>query len=79
MVSTVAPSVDAVLAMGSLPAKLAFSLHSAVDDTRKLMVPTATASTADLQAAWIETLKNRSSFVAPRYNTTASGLRSFAS
>mmetsp|Transcript_2939 Transcript_2939/g.10540 ORF Transcript_2939/g.10540 Transcript_2939/m.10540 type:complete len:412 (-) Transcript_2939:35-1270(-) len=58
-ISTVAPSSEAVLDMASLSSKMAFSLHSAVDETRKLLVPTMRCTVADLQTAWLSALASR--------------------
>jgi len=59
-VSTVAPSPEAVRKAGSLPAMLAWSVHAAADEKRKVLVPTTTHKMTDLREAFRAALRTRS-------------------
>ena len=58
-VSTVGPSPQAIRALRPLPCRLAWSVHAADDELRKLLVPTTRHSMAQLRDAWAETLSAR--------------------
>ena len=59
-VSTVAPSPAAVLAAAALPCKLAWSVHAADDELRRLLVPTTRHTMATLRDTFREGLAPRS-------------------
>ncbi|MBI4815438.1 MAG: 23S rRNA (adenine(2503)-C(2))-methyltransferase RlmN [Deltaproteobacteria bacterium] len=64
-VSTVGPSPKAISKVANWPASLAWSLHSANDEVRRRLVPTARFSVAALRDAFVEALakKGRGLFV----------------
>jgi 23S rRNA (adenine2503-C2)-methyltransferase len=58
-VSTVAPSPALVARAERLPCRLAWSVHAADDDLRKLLVPTTRHSMEELRDAFISTLATK--------------------
>ncbi|KAL1500446.1 hypothetical protein AB1Y20_013103 [Prymnesium parvum] len=58
-VSTVGPSAEHIRQMTHMPARLAWSLHAADDELRKLLVPTTSSSMLELRDAFIEVLTAR--------------------
>ena len=58
-VSTVGPSPAAIRALAPLPCRLAWSVHAADDELRRLLVPTTRHPMAALRDAWGETLTAR--------------------
>lgn len=58
-VSTVAPSPSAIRRLRPLNARLAWSVHAADDELRKLLVPTTSCPTAELRDAFVEVLRER--------------------
>lgn len=58
-VSTVGPNPAAIRALEPLPCRLAWSVHAADDQLRRLLVPTTRHSMAELRDAWSETLTAR--------------------
>lgn len=58
-VSTVGPSPYHIRALEAVPARLAWSVHAADDDLRKLLVPTTRHRMVELRDAWHETLVRR--------------------
>jgi 23S rRNA (adenine2503-C2)-methyltransferase len=59
-ISTVAPTPQAFPALGTAPAVLAWSLHTANDALRKQLIPTVRYSVSELGQALIATLQQRS-------------------
>jgi len=62
-VSTVGSHEKAILSAGHWPARLAWSLHAARDEVRKVLVPTAKASVQELRDWFMAALRNRPLFV----------------
>ncbi|CBJ49163.1 conserved unknown protein [Ectocarpus siliculosus] len=58
-VSTVGPSPAAIRRMKGMPSRLAWSVHAATDDVRRLLVPTTVHSMAELRDAFAEVLQSR--------------------
>ena len=58
-VSSVGPSPHAIQALEPLPCRLAWSVHAAEDELRKLLVPTTTWRMSELRDAWAKTLAAR--------------------
>ena len=58
-VSTVGPSPQHIRRLRPLPCRLAWSVHAADNDLRRLLVPTTRHTTAELRDAWAETLTER--------------------
>tara|TARA_B100000524_G_scaffold80011_1_gene36621 strand:+ start:164 stop:865 length:702 start_codon:yes stop_codon:yes gene_type:complete len=58
-VSTVAPSPEAVMRMVEMPARLAWSVHAASDELRRLLVPTTQHSMEELADAFAHVLRAR--------------------
>ena len=58
-VSTVGPSPRHIKRLQPLPCRLAWSVHAADDELRRLLVPTTRHSMAELRDAWGETLSAR--------------------
>lgn len=52
-VSTVGPSPGAIKKMISMPARLAWSVHAAADEVRRLLVPTTVYSMVELRWAFV--------------------------
>lgn len=50
-VSTVGPSPAAIKRMATMPARLAWSVHAATDEVRRLLVPTTVYSMTELRCA----------------------------
>lgn len=50
-VSTVGPSPSAIKRMAAMPSRLAWSVHAATDEVRRLIVPTTTYSMEELRYA----------------------------
>ena len=62
-VSTVGTNERAILASGSWPAQLAWSLHAADDEKRRTLIPTARARVSELRDWFMKALGNRPLFV----------------
>ena len=58
-VSTVGPNPSAIKSLQGLPARLAWSVHAADEDLRRLLVPTTRHSMPELRDAWGEVLHAR--------------------
>ncbi|CAM9371582.1 unnamed protein product [Ectocarpus fasciculatus] len=58
-VSTVGPSPAAIRRMKGMPSRLAWSVHAATDDVRRLLVPTTVHTMAELRDAFAEVLQSR--------------------
>jgi 23S rRNA (adenine2503-C2)-methyltransferase len=58
-VSTVGPSPEHIRKLAPLPCRLAWSVHAADDELRRLLVPTTRHSMVELRDAWRETLEVR--------------------
>ncbi|CAM9287914.1 unnamed protein product [Ectocarpus sp. 4 AP-2014] len=58
-VSTVGPSPAAIRRMKGMPSRLAWSVHAATDDVRRLLVPTTVHTMAELRDAFGEVLQSR--------------------
>jgi len=58
-VSTVGPRPEIFMELAKLPATLAWSLHSPVDETRKLLVPSTKHTTVELRDGLIAALLSR--------------------
>ncbi|CAM9108458.1 unnamed protein product [Ascophyllum nodosum] len=58
-VSTVGPSPGAILRMKGMACRLAWSVHAATDDVRRLLVPTTSHTMAELRDAFGEVLESR--------------------
>lgn len=58
-VSTVGPRPETFMELAKLPATLAWSLHSPVDETRKFLVPSTQHSTVELRQGLIDALLSR--------------------
>ena len=58
-VSTVGPSPHAIRDLVHMPARLAWSVHAADDDTRKRLMPTTRSSMEELRDAFAVTLAER--------------------
>ena len=58
-VSTVGPNPSAIKSLQTLPARLAWSVHAADEDLRRLLVPTTRHTMPELRDAWRETLHAR--------------------
>jgi len=59
-VSTVGPSPRHIARMQNMPARLAWSVHAADDELRRLLVPTTRHSMAELRDAFAEMMRRRS-------------------
>lgn len=58
-VSTVGPSTAAIEGLEGLRARLAWSVHGADDDLRRLLVPTTRAPMQELRDSWADVLRRR--------------------
>ncbi|CAM9742305.1 unnamed protein product [Scytosiphon promiscuus] len=58
-VSTVGPSPTAIRRMKEMPCRLAWSVHAATDEVRRLLVPTTVHTMAQLRDAFAEVLQSR--------------------
>eukprot|EP00903_Cladosiphon_okamuranus_P009429 g8991.t2 len=58
-VSTVGPSPAAIRRMRGMPSRLAWSVHAAADDVRRLLVPTTVHTMIELRDAFAEVLESR--------------------
>lgn len=59
-ISTVAPSPEAFERISEAPVVMAWSIHSAMDDKRGLLVPTARCSLDELRSGLLQALQQRS-------------------